>query len=201
MPKLESPFIREEINGKYVVINQINPGYEWVFEDPQVQAIEKLNGTNVSIIVEHGKITRIFNRTSEIDFWSGSPIVQCLLNSSERKWLHFTDGQYFGEAIGQKIQGNELKVPRLWMPFELAYTKLTYHSWHKYPKTFENISSWFKDYLFSLMHKKYAEKDEQLFAEGVVFTHPDGRMAKLRRNMFQWHEGQKHKKSIGEIIG
>jgi len=201
MAKLESPFVRKEIDGVYVVTPEIAEGYEWVFNDPQVQAIEKLDGTNVSIIVEHGKITRIFNRTTEIDFWSGSPIIQCLLNSSERKWLHFTDGQYFGEAIGEKIQGNPLKVPRIWMPFSLAYTKLAYHSWHKYPKTFEGISFWFKEYLFSLMAQKYGvselkvgrDKNDMIpiefkpFAEGVVFTHPDGRMAKLRRDMFSWY--------------
>ena len=33
MPKLESPFIRKMINNRYVVTPEINPGYEWVFED------------------------------------------------------------------------------------------------------------------------------------------------------------------------
>ena len=31
------------------------------------------------------------------------------------------------------------------------------------------------------------------FVEGVVFTHPDGRMAKLRKDMFDWHKGPRHK--------
>ena len=31
------------------------------------------------------------------------------------------------------------------------------------------------------------------FVEGVIFTHPDGRMAKLRRDMFEWFKGAKHK--------
>jgi len=30
------------------------------------------------------------------------------------------------------------------------------------------------------------------FVEGVVFTHPDGRMAKLRRDMFDWFKGKSH---------
>ena len=30
------------------------------------------------------------------------------------------------------------------------------------------------------------------FVEGIVFTHPDGRMAKLRRDMFDWYEGRRH---------
>jgi hypothetical protein len=30
------------------------------------------------------------------------------------------------------------------------------------------------------------------FVEGIVFTHPDGRMAKLRRDMFDWFTGRRH---------
>lgn len=96
--------------------------------------------------------------------------------------------------VGDKIQANPLKIKeRLWIPFYRAKQSLTYHSWHKYPKTFENVSLWFKDYLFSLAHQKYSEKDERIFAEGVVFYHPDGmRMAKLRRDMFDWYTGVRH---------
>ncbi len=193
MPKIESPFIRKDVDGHYVVTPEINPDYAWVFSNPEVRAVEKLHGTNVSILVEGGTPTRIFNRTNEIAFFSGSPIVDCLLHSLERGWLPTADGQWFGEAVGPKIQANPLKLPRLWIPLSWAFEHLAYTSWHKYPKTYENISSWFKDFLFSLAHRKYAEKDEKLFAEGVVFTHPDGRMAKLRRDMFDWWTGPRHK--------
>jgi hypothetical protein len=47
MPKIESPFIRKEINNRYILTQDISPGYEWVFEDKDVMAIEKLHGTNV----------------------------------------------------------------------------------------------------------------------------------------------------------
>ena len=39
MPKLESPFIREMKGNDYIVIDKINPGYDWVFEDDSVTAI------------------------------------------------------------------------------------------------------------------------------------------------------------------
>lgn len=193
MPKIDCPFVRKEIDGRYLVTPEINPDYDWVFTDPNVRAVEKLDGTNVSIIIEHGKVTRIFNRMNELDFFCGSPIIECLLHSSERGYLKFADGQYFGEAVGEKIQGNPLKIPRLWIPFGKAFESLQYTSFHKHDRTFENFSSWFKDYLFSLAHRKYAQNDEKLFAEGVVFTHPDGRMAKLRRDMFDWYTGKGHK--------
>lgn len=194
MPKLESPFIRKEINGAYVVTPEINPDYQWVFDEPAVQAIEKMDGTNVSIVVKDKKVKQIFNRDNELDIFGGSPIIPCIFNSAERWGLPKEDGQYFGEAMGDKIQSNTLKFKeRLWVPFYRAKESLVYHSWHKYPKTFENISMWFKDYLFSLAHQKYAEVDEKILAEGVVFYHPDGiRMCKLRRDMFDWFEGERH---------
>ena len=195
MPKLESPFIRKTIDGNYVVTPEINPDYNWVFEEPAVKAIEKIDGTNVSIVVEKGEVTQIYNRTTRIRFWSGSPIVQCLLNSAEKGWLKFRDGQYFGEAVGEKIQANPLNLAkRLFIPFELAESKLMYTSFYEHDRTFENWQSWFKDYLFSLMARKYAvDKEKKVFAEGVVFYHPDGiRMAKLRRDMFDWFEGRRH---------
>ncbi len=34
--------------------------------------------------------------------------------------------------------------------------------------------------------------DREGFVEGIVFTHPDGRMAKLRRDMFDWFKGRRH---------
>lgn len=195
MPKLHSPFIRKNINGKYIVTPEIDPEYSWVFDVPGVKAIEKLDGTNVSILIEKGEVTQIYNRTSKINFWSGSPIINCLLNSAEKKWLSFKDGQYFGEAVGDKIQANPLDLEnRLWMPYELAESKLMYTSFYKHERTFENWSLWFKEYLFSLMAQKYSKnKDKKVFPEGVVFYHPDGvRMAKLRRDMFDWYEGKQH---------
>lgn len=193
MPKLESPFVRKTINGEYVVTPEISPGFEWVFNDPTVQAVEKLDGTDVSIIIENGKVTRIFNRLNELEFFGGSPVIECVLHAAERNYLPKEDGQFFGEAMGEKIQANPLKFEhRLWVPFSRAFHTLAYHSWHKYPKTYESISRWFEKDLFSLAHRKYAATDEKISAEGIVFTHPDGRMAKLRRNMFPWFIGRRH---------
>ena len=30
-------------------------------------------------------------------------------------------------------------------------------------------------------------RDRNGYVEGIVFTHPDGRMAKLRKDMFEWY--------------
>lgn len=194
MPKLESPFIRKDINGAYVVTPEVHPDFKWVFEEPAVQAIEKLDGTNVSVVIKDGKVKRMFNRQNELDMFTDPRITEALLHSKERGYIPSEDGQYFGEAIGQGIQANPLKIKeRLWIPFVKAEKSLLYKSWHKHERTYENLSSWFKDYLFSLAHQKYALEDTKIFAEGVVFYHPDGvRMAKLRRDMFDWYAGERH---------
>ena len=47
MPKIESPFVRETINGNYICVPKIRDEYRWVFENSI--AVEKLDGTNVSM--------------------------------------------------------------------------------------------------------------------------------------------------------
>lgn len=40
-PKLESPFLRETINNKYIVTSKIDSNYEWIFDKNKVLASEK----------------------------------------------------------------------------------------------------------------------------------------------------------------
>lgn len=135
MPKLMSPFIRRmkcpkcaniELNNerktcmvcgehlRYVVTPEIEPGYEWVFnEGPEtVLCTEKLDGTDVSIVIEDAQITQIYNRTGRVPFFNKgkSFIIQGVLESYDRGYCNFSDGQHFGEVIGTKLAGNPYKV-------------------------------------------------------------------------------------------
>jgi hypothetical protein len=98
--------------------------------------------------------------------------------------------------IGEKVNGNPYKIKgNLWIPFETFGQKhLKYKSWGKYPKDFNTISEWFKELipLFACMSQG-EEGRKNGFVEGIVFTHPDGRMAKLRRDMYEWVDGPAHK--------
>lgn len=214
MPKIECPFVRVMKDGNYVVKDLINEGYEWVFEDESVMAIEKLHGTNVSIVIVEGTVTQIYNRTERVPFINKGKkwIIEGILNSKERGYLEFLgDGQFFGELIGPKVNGNPYKLDiHLWIPFTTFGQKhLLYKSWGKYPKDFKTISEWFKNDLFSLYQSMIHGKDgkisleswkeiqKNMFVEGIVFTHPDGRMAKLRIDMFDWF---KKKSSHGRRV-
>lgn len=198
MPKLESPFVRKMIDNVYLATDEIAEGYEWVFEDDSVMAIEKLHGTNVSIVIQEGTVTQVYNRTERIPFITKGKawIIKGLLNSKIRGYLEFLgDGQFFGELIGPKVNGNPYKLDEhLWIPFSgFCQKHLRYKSWGKYPKDFNTISEWFKELmpLYWLMkHKKEEGLDH--FVEGIVFTHPDGRMAKLRCDMFDHFKGRRH---------
>ncbi len=201
MPKVECPFKRKLLsNEDHIVTPEINEEYEWVFEDESVMAIEKLHGTNVSIIIQEGIVISVWNRTERIPFINKGKkwIIEGILNSFERGYMDLlSDGQHFGELIGPKVNGNPYKLKEhLWIPFSTFCQKhLRYKSWGKYPKDFETISNWFKELipLYASM-----QGDRNGFVEGIIFTHPDGRLAKLRKDMFGWYQGRRNHK--GEIL-
>jgi len=196
MLKLESPFVRKEIDGNYVCTPEIAEGYEWVFDDPSVRAIEKLDGTNVSLIIENGTIASIWNRTERLPFFCKGKqhIIMGVMESFGRGYCELTDGQWYGELIGEKINGNPYGITgHLWVPFRTySWEHLHYTSWGKYPKDFKSISEWFKTLMPLYTLRIHGKAYGRHYVEGVVFTHPDGRMAKLRRDMFDWFDGDRH---------
>lgn len=214
-PKIHCPFIRQDfgvgvedfkrIGNKYklrspkvyLVINEVNPGYEWVFEDPSVIAVEKLDGSNVKVKMNRGKLEAVQNRKNVIDPMAignaqNATIMEGIFRSGSKGYLKF-DGEQAGELVGPKLQGNPYGLTvHEWYPFSKSEKSLKYKSFHEHDRTFENWSSWFQSYLISLFARNRT-KGLNCFAEGVIFYSLARRergeypyMAKLRRDMFEW---------------
>lgn len=122
-------------------------------------------------------------------------ILEGIFKAIDKNYVK-TDGEQAGELIGPKLQTNPYKLNyHLWYPFEKSVGSLKYRSFNEHEPTFDNLSSWFKDWLFSRFYQKAIAQDEndKIFAEGVVFYNlkrqAEGKiwMAKLRRDMFDWY--------------
>ncbi|MFA6572007.1 MAG: hypothetical protein WCT77_12315 [Bacteroidota bacterium] len=220
-PKLYCPFIRQtfkvnkddfrRIGNKfglrepeaYLAVDRINPGYEWVIDDPDTFAVEKLNGTNVKLFTEKGRLIALQNRKNIIDplqiLHGKTFIIEGIFMSIAKGYVK-EDGEQAGELIGPKLQGNPYKLSNHeWYPFEKAVGSLRYKSFDKHARSFDNWDAWFKDHLFSLYFQKRATKlglTDIVFAEGIILYNlrrkAEGKtwMAKLRRDMFPWfYEG------------
>ena len=217
-PKIECPFVRSKYkvntddwrkHGKqlqlrmpevYLVTPEINPEYEWVFEDDTI-AVEKLNGTNVKLLTENGRLTSLYNRKNPIDplqiIKGKTFIIEGIFRGIQKGYIEI-DGEQAGEVIGPKLQGNPYNLNNhIWYPFSKAVKHLSYRSFHEHEKNFDNWSSWFKDYLISRFVAKRKSKQgdqyKEVMAEGVVFYNlkrkEEGKTyrAKLRRDMFDWY--------------
>jgi hypothetical protein len=219
-PKIQCPFIRQtfKVNKDhfkqhgskyglrapevYLVIEKVNPGFEWVFEDSETIAVEKLNGTNIKLKTDKGRLVALQNRKNVIDplqIMTGKTfIVEGIFRSIGKGYVK-PDGEQAGELIGPSVQGNPYKLDfHEWYPFDKAVGDLRYKSFHEHERNFDNWSSWFKDWLYSRYFQKAASKkglDEKVFSEGVVFynlkrkAENQSYMAKLRRDMFTWYYG------------
>lgn len=235
-PKIRCPFIRQtfkidpehfkKLRGQlglrepevYLVVDRVNPGYEWVFDDPETIAVEKLNGTNIKIKTENGRLVALQNRLNVIDplqiIGGKTHIIEGIFRAIGSGYLK-PDEEQVGELIGPKLQGNPYKLDHHeWYPFEKAIGDLRFKSFHEHERTFDNWSNWFKDWLHSRFYTKLASKKgwtDKVFAEGVVFYNlkrrEEGRMfmAKLRRDMFDWfyegveiYEYDKHGRDVTE---
>lgn len=170
----------------FKVLDKVRDGCEWVFEG-QGAATEKLDGTNVRLTVRAGQLVRVEKRRNPskqqkqqgiIDGW----YVDADEYGKEDKWIWeaarrtdvstWPDGEHSCEALGPKIQGNALGLERhLCVPFNLEVPV--------YEVTDRSFGG-LRDYL-AQMDSQYAPGH---LAEGIVFHHPDGRRAKIKRRDF-----------------
>ena len=145
-PKMECPFIRKIFNVNkdqwskhgsrlnlrkpevYLATDEVNPGYEWVLEDPQTIAVEKLNGTNIKLLTENGRLIAVQNRLNIIDplqvLKGKNYIIEGIFRSIGKGYVN-ENGEQCGELIGPKVQGNPYKLDfhEWYIKFRLIFKK------------------------------------------------------------------------------
>ena len=213
-PKLESPFKREKIDGKFVCIPEITNKYRWFIEEGTI-AVDKIEGTGTSVCILNGSVYKIINRSHGVDIYNKNNMrfYEGVVNAIDKGYfIPSFDGQFFGELIGPKIRKNRYNLKEsIWIPFQHLIEKYRLDYWSEIITQCENksdeeifniISDFFKG-LWSLFKTKRGEKgvvdettpfEDNYVAEGLVFYNQDGEMCKLRRDMFDWYTGKVYRK-------
>jgi hypothetical protein len=183
MEKIPTLFDRDD---HFKVTDKVRAGCEWVLAG-EGSPTEKLDGMNVRLTVRSGQLVRVEKRRNPsakqkhqgiIDGW----YVDADESSPEDRWIYeaargtviadWPDGEHPSEALGPNIQGNPLGLEKhLCLPFNLRAPVFK-----DAPRTFAGLKAWLEraESLFSPGH----------LAEGIVFHHPDGRRAKIKRKDF-----------------
>lgn len=180
MNKIPTLFIRDPQNMSRVT-RDVTPGCEWVLAGEGV-ATRKFDGTNVSVTVAAAKVVGVEKRrnpTREEKAAGAEPgYVQADRSDPSDKHIFaavdacdfsdWPDGAWSCEAVGPKIQGGaDGEGPGL-IPFSLDEFKIVMAIPDGGPRDFDSI----------------AETMAGTDWEGIVWHHPDGRMAKIKRRDF-----------------
>lgn len=183
MEKIPTLFERDD---RFRVVDRPRPECAWVFAGEGV-ATEKLDGTNVRLTVRGGHLVRVEKRRNPSKAQKAQGIIDGWYTDAgeaapEDKWIlaaaaatdvsSWPDGEHSCEAVGPRIQGNELGLSDLrCVPFDLDIPV-----YPEAPRDYAGLRSFLADLdsRFSPGH----------LAEGVVFHHPDGRRAKIKRKDF-----------------
>ncbi|GGX81360.1 RNA ligase family protein [Streptomyces anandii] len=183
MEKIPTLFERDD---RFRVVDRPRAECAWVFEGEGTPT-EKLDGTNVRLTVRSGQVVRVEKRRNPskaqklrgvVDGW----YVDTDEHAADDKWIlaaagntdvsAWPDGEHPCEALGPRIQGNPLALDdHLCVPFNLEVPV-----YGDVPRTYTGL----RDCLAAL-ESRYAPGH---LAEGIVFHHPDGRRAKIKRKDF-----------------
>lgn len=185
MEKIPTIFDRDD---HFKVTNKVRAGCEWVFAG-EGMATEKIDGMNVRLTVRTGTIVRVEKRRNPskvqkqngiIDGW----YVDADPYSPEDKWIFeastktdvskWPDGEHSCEAVGPHIQGNPLGLAEhKCVPFNMEIPVF-----EDVPRDFDGIKAFLQ-----IVESRFSPEH---VAEGIVFHHPDGRRAKIKRKDFRF---------------
>ena len=183
MQKIPTLFDRDD---DFRVTDRVRVGCEWVLAG-EGTATEKLDGTNVRLTLRGGRVVRVEKRRNPtklqkkqgvVDGW----YVEAQEGAAEEKWIFeavantdttgWPDGEHPAEALGPRIQGNPLELDsHVCVPFDLSVP-----TYDDMPRTFDGLRQ--------ALGELESRFRPGTVAEGIVFHHPDGRRAKIKRKDF-----------------
>jgi len=182
MEKIPTLFERD---GHFRVVDRPRAECAWVF-DGEGNGTEKLDGTNVRLTVRSGQLVRVEKRRNPSKAQKQQGIVDGwyvdAVDPTEDRWIldsaqhtdvtEWTDGEHPCEALGPRIQGNPLGLDaHRCVPFNVAAPV-----YPEVPRTYLGLQAY-----LTTLDSKFAPGHP---AEGIVFHHPDGRRAKIKRKDF-----------------
>ncbi|MCG6498467.1 RNA ligase family protein [Kitasatospora sp. A2-31] len=183
MEKIPTLFERD---ADFRVVDRPRPECAWVF-DGEGAPTEKLDGTNVRLTVRGGHLVRVEKRRNPSKLQKQQGItdgwyVDTAEDAAEDRWIlaaarntdvtAWPDGEHSCEALGPRIQGNPLDLDdHRCVPFNLEVPV-----YQDVPRSYAGL----RDFLTGL-DSRFAPGT---LAEGIVFHHPDGRRAKIKRKDF-----------------
>lgn len=181
--KMFPPFLRDLSTD--LCIPTIAEGWEWCFDRTKCYVLEKVDGTNVKLVVENGMM-EVFARNQTTKGYANvrlndaqyKHLYQGVVNAVAVKNDTFKDGTHFGEVIGKSFNGNPYQMDtNLWVTFKPNSNGVQRYT--NYPET-ANFNEW-KEWILNLK----SLLNPSVEAEGVVFLNKEtGQMAKLRKDMF-----------------
>lgn len=154
-------------------------------------ATEKIDGTNIRITMRSGTVVRIEKRRNPSKLQKQEGISEPWYMDADPyatadKWIfdavkhtdlaQVPDGEWSAEAYGKNIQGNPLKMDKNQVfLFSLPSWRETI-SLTQVPHEFDALRS----YLFTQKSSMHPDA----LMEGIVWHHPNGQMAKIKRKDF-----------------
>ncbi len=161
------------------------------FDFANAVATEKLDGMNIRLTIRNETIVRVEKRRNPTKIQKKQGIVDpwyvdAIQGAPEDKWIFdavehsdfkdVPDGEWSAEALGKNIQGNPLNLDHnevFIFSLPQMRTKIILDD---APHSYEALRSY-------LRHKKSFIGNDALI-EGIVWHHPNGQMAKIKRKDF-----------------